>query len=162
MGGRYILIKTVLEGQPVYWMSMEAIPRSVLCKIRKMMFHFLWHGHKESQQFHLCRWETLSRPKKNGGWGFRNLAHFNLALNASTLWRVLTQKGIWHNVIMDKYFSSSTVINWLRLASQKSPSASRIWTSLTNSVHIIFTGWLGSRVQTSCFFRKRQNFRPQR
>jgi hypothetical protein len=41
MGGRYILIKTVLEGQPVYWMSMEVIPCFVLCKIRKMMFRFL-------------------------------------------------------------------------------------------------------------------------
>jgi hypothetical protein len=26
LGGRYILVKTVLEGQPVYWMSMEALP----------------------------------------------------------------------------------------------------------------------------------------
>jgi len=70
MGGRYILVKTVLEGQPVYWMSMEAIPRSVINKIRKLMFHFLWNGHLDTQQYHLCRWETLSRPKKNGGWGF--------------------------------------------------------------------------------------------
>jgi hypothetical protein len=141
MGGRYVLVKTVLEGQPIFWMSMEAIPRSILCKIRKLMFHFLWHGHKDTQHFHLCRWETLSRPKKNGGWGFQNLAHFNLALNASSLWRVLTQGGIWHKVIMDKYFSHVTVINWLRLESQKVQSASRIWTSLTNSVHII-NQWL--------------------
>jgi hypothetical protein len=70
MGGRYILVKTVLEGQPVYWMSMEAIPRSVINKIRKLMFHFLWNGQSDTQQYHLCRWETLSRPKKNGGWGF--------------------------------------------------------------------------------------------
>ena len=44
IGGRYILIKTVLEVQHVYWMSMEVIPRSVLNKIRKLMFHFLWSG----------------------------------------------------------------------------------------------------------------------
>jgi hypothetical protein len=49
LGGRYILIKTVLEGQSIYWMSMETIPRSVLSKIRKLMFHFLWNGHKDTQ-----------------------------------------------------------------------------------------------------------------
>jgi hypothetical protein len=74
--------------------------RSVLCKIRKMMFHFLWNGHNDSQHYHLCRWDILSRPKKFGGWGFRNLGFFNLALNANTLWRVLTQEGIWHRVII--------------------------------------------------------------
>jgi hypothetical protein len=82
-------------------MSLEAIPRSVLGKIRKMMAHFLWHGNTDKKSFHLCRWDSLTGPKKNGGWGFRLLPHFNLALNASNLWRVLWQEGIWHNVIMD-------------------------------------------------------------
>jgi hypothetical protein len=27
LGGRYILVKTVLEGQSVYWMSLEALPK---------------------------------------------------------------------------------------------------------------------------------------
>jgi len=53
IGGIYILIKSVLEGQVVYWMSLEFIPRSVLIKIRKMMFHFLWSGHYGLKHFHL-------------------------------------------------------------------------------------------------------------
>jgi hypothetical protein len=77
LGGRYILIKLVLESQPVYWMSLETIPRSVLNKIQKIMFNFLWNGNNETQHFHLCRWESLSKPKKCGGWGFHNLFHFN-------------------------------------------------------------------------------------
>jgi hypothetical protein len=48
MRGRYILVKIVLEGQPVYWMSMEAIPRTVINKIRKLMFHFLWNGQSDT------------------------------------------------------------------------------------------------------------------
>jgi hypothetical protein len=69
LGGRYILIKSVLEAQPVFWMSMESVPRSIINKIRKVIFHYLWNGCNDSCQFHLCRWEMLSRPKRNGGWG---------------------------------------------------------------------------------------------
>jgi hypothetical protein len=89
LGQRYILVKLVLEAQPIFWISMEALPRSILSMIRKVMFHFLWNGHSESQHYHLCRWEALSRPKKLGGWGFRNILFFNKALNTNTLWRLL-------------------------------------------------------------------------
>jgi len=144
LGGRYILVKTVLEGQPVYWMSMEALPRSVINKIRKVMFHFLRNGHSETQQYHLCRWEVLSRPKKNGGWGFWNLFHFNTDLNANTLWRVLTQESIWNQVLMDKYLQNSTLINWLRFPSHIFNSTSRIWSNLTRTIPII-NHWLNWR-----------------
>jgi hypothetical protein len=63
LGGIFVLVKAVLESHPVYWMSLETIPRSILNKIRKLMFNFLWSGNKTTQQFHLCRWDTLSRPK---------------------------------------------------------------------------------------------------
>jgi hypothetical protein len=67
VGGRFILLKSVLEGHNVYWMTMEAIPRMILNKIRKLMFKFLWTRHLETQKYHLCRWEVLSRPKNFGG-----------------------------------------------------------------------------------------------
>jgi hypothetical protein len=33
LGGRFVLVKVVLESQPVYWMSLEIIPHSILNKI---------------------------------------------------------------------------------------------------------------------------------
>jgi hypothetical protein len=92
-------------------MSMEVLPRIVLNRIRKLMFQFLWSGHSVAQHYHLCRWEVLSRPKKLGGWGFCNLTIFNQALNAITLWRVLTQPSIWQQVIRDKYLHNATLLN---------------------------------------------------
>jgi hypothetical protein len=138
------LVKSVMEGQPVYWMSMESLPRTVINKIRKVMFHFLWNGRSDSQQYHLCRWEILSRPKRNGGWGFRNLFHFNLALNANTFWRVLTQESIWHQVVMDKYLHNSTLIIWIRKPSHTLTSVSRVWSSLIRTLPVI-NHWLSWR-----------------
>jgi hypothetical protein len=48
LGGRYILLKAVLESESVYWMSLALIPGSVLNSIRKLMYHFLW---KKNQEF---------------------------------------------------------------------------------------------------------------
>jgi hypothetical protein len=141
LGGRYILVKMVLEGQSVYWMSMEALPRIVLNRIRKLMFQFLWSGHSDAQHYHLCRWEVLSRPKNLGGWGFHNLTIFNQALNAITLWRVLTQPSIWQKVIRGKYLHNATLLNWIRQPSHHCTSTSRIWTSLTRAL-LVINHWL--------------------
>jgi hypothetical protein len=114
LGGRYILCKFVLEIQPVYWLSLASIPFSILNKLRKILFNFLWNGIGESHHYHLCRWETLAQPKRNGGWGFLNIFSFSKALAATTLWRVLTKEGIWKEVIKDKYLPFITVKKWFR------------------------------------------------
>jgi hypothetical protein len=110
LGGRYILCKAVLESQPVYWLSLASIPLSILHKLRKLLYNFLWNGSGDTKHYHLCRWETLARPKRLGGWGFHNIFSFSKALAASTLWRVITKEGIWHKVIKEKYFHTSQSI----------------------------------------------------
>jgi hypothetical protein len=59
LAGRFILVKSVLEGQTVYWMSLEALPCSILSKIRKMIFDFLWNGHQDRQRIHLWMGTTV-------------------------------------------------------------------------------------------------------
>jgi hypothetical protein len=114
IGRRYILCKSVLESQPVYWLSLTTIPFSILNKLRKIMYNFLWNGNSETHHYHLCRWETLAKPKHSGGWGFQNIFSFSKALAANTLWRVLMKDGIWQKVIKDKYLPFTTVKNWFR------------------------------------------------
>ena len=85
-GGRFTLVKSVLEGQTVYWMALVAIPTSILEKIRKLMFNFLWSGDEGKKHFHLCSWEVLAKPKLMGGWGIQNIFLFNRDLGANSLW----------------------------------------------------------------------------
>jgi hypothetical protein len=112
LGGRLVLIKVVLEIQPVYWMSLATVPNSVLVKLCHLIFSFLWLGCSERKQSHLCNWETIARPKKVGGWGLRNISLFNKSLAAKTLWRGLTKAGIWHKVLKDKYLPFVSVSTW--------------------------------------------------
>jgi hypothetical protein len=137
IGGRYTLIKAALEGQPVYWMALAAIPIPVLNKLRKIIYNFLWSGNKDQRKLHLCNWETLATPKTLGGWGFKNIFHFNKALAANSLWRALTTNGIWSTVIKDKYFPYYLCCSWLRNGSHSQRAASQTWRNLVKAAPCI-------------------------
>jgi hypothetical protein len=68
---------------------------------------------------------SLALPKSHGGWGFQNIFLFSKSLAANTLWRVLMGIGIWHDVIMDKYLASTSIIKWYRSQTFNSTSVSR-------------------------------------
>jgi hypothetical protein len=141
LGGRLTLLKSVLESQPVYWLSLAVIPCSVLNSMRKLMVNFLWKGNNDSNHYHLCKWDHISLPKLFGGWGLRNIYDFKQALAANTLWRVLTSTGIWHRVLKDKYLPHTTIKNWFRSHTFQHKATSRIWGGLMKSVHLI-NHWL--------------------
>jgi hypothetical protein len=94
-------------------MALATIPATVLAKLRRLTYNFLWSGNSDHSRQHLCNWESLAKPKLKGGWGIQNIYHFNKALAVNSLWRVLTKPGIWHFVIKDKYLPHTTVTSWL-------------------------------------------------
>jgi hypothetical protein len=69
LGGRYILIKSVLESLPVYWMSLEKLPNKILIILRRLISNFLWNSQPGHFRFHLCSWAELSKPRKFGAGG---------------------------------------------------------------------------------------------
>jgi len=79
------------------------------------MFSFLWSGDFGKKHLHLCSWEVIAKPKHLGGWGIRNIFHFNRALAANSLWRVLVKDGVWNKVIKDKYLPHCSVATWFRI-----------------------------------------------
>jgi hypothetical protein len=49
--GRLVLIKSVLEAIPVYWMSLSWIPKGILEKARKLAYSYLWRGKSENRYY---------------------------------------------------------------------------------------------------------------
>jgi hypothetical protein len=125
MGGRYVLIKAVLESLPVFWMALAHIPASVLKTLRQLIFTFLWTGNKKNKGFHLSRWEVISKPKLMGGWGLKNLPLFYRALSTNTLWRILTKPGLWSRVIKAKYLHHLPIHIWIRFPSERPTKGSQ-------------------------------------
>ena len=54
-GGKLILVKSILEAIPVYWMHFW-IPLGIIEKIRRLCFKFLWTGNSDSSGLPWTSW----------------------------------------------------------------------------------------------------------
>lgn len=50
-------MKSVIEATPIYWMSLAHIPKTVVNKIRKKPFTYLWSRKKEKSSISLVKWK---------------------------------------------------------------------------------------------------------
>jgi hypothetical protein len=53
----------------------------------------MWIGKKLKEGMHLISWKKIAKPKKDGGWGIKNIFTFGKALAAKSLWRCLMVLG---------------------------------------------------------------------
>ena len=103
MGGRLVLIKAILTSIPVYWMALVPIPKSILGKLKSLIFDFLWGTKGKKKKFHLVDWTSLSKPTSQGGWGIKNLEWFRISLRIKSFWHVLCSNGLLFKLITVKY-----------------------------------------------------------
>ena len=93
--GRLVLIKSVLEAIPVYWMALAWIPKSILNKSRRICSNFLWSGKKDQKVLPWVKWDQIARPKALGGWGIKNTSFFAKDLAAKLGWRLISTQSLW-------------------------------------------------------------------
>ena len=48
------------------------------------------------------------------GWGIKQPYWFNIALCVKVAWRALSNAGLWHDIIRDKYMQGLTLEIWVR------------------------------------------------
>jgi len=135
--GRLVLVKSVLEAIPVYWMSLAWIPKGILEIIRRICFKFLWSGKKEDQTTPWVNWKKIAVPKGLGGWGLKNIFLFHKALAAKGGWRLLKSTSLWTRVIKMKYFPEDSIEDWVRNPRKSHQGGSMIWKAVVKTFHII-------------------------
>ena len=113
LGGRLVLIRSVLSSFPIYWMALVLIPQSILDKLRQLIFSFLWGSSSKNKKFHLIDWHLLARPTSMGGWGIKHLPNFSLSLRLKSFWIALNSNGIWHQLLSVKYLKKLPLHSWL-------------------------------------------------
>lgn len=63
---------------------------------------FLWVGNRERDGIPLVKWQSLSKHKEVGRWGLENIHYFGQGLVAKRLWKIISNKGLWRQVILHK------------------------------------------------------------
>ena len=103
--GKEVLIKSVAQEIPNYLMSVFKLPFEVCDDLNHMVRNYFWGAEKGKRKTHWYAWNKMTRPKCQGGLGFRDFRLFNQALLARQAWRLLTHPdGLCARLLKAKYY----------------------------------------------------------
>ena len=69
---RLVLVKFVLQSMPTFLFSTMMAPKSVLQELRNIQRKFLLSGSHDSHKWDLVKWDTVCKPKSQGGLGLHD------------------------------------------------------------------------------------------
>lgn len=109
--GKMTMLKAVLSASPTHAMSCFELPVSLCKRIQSTLTRFWWDGNDNKKKMCMTSWAKLSKPKKLGGLGFRDIQLFNKALLAKQSWRVLTNPDcLLSRVLRGKYCHNASFL----------------------------------------------------
>ena len=74
--------------------------------------------------------------KPCGGRGFKSLHLFSKAPVAKSLWRMISQQGLWQNTMHQNYIAPRSVISWMR-SNPQNFGGSLFWRAMQKHGHLI-------------------------
>jgi hypothetical protein len=133
LGGRLVLINSVLSNMVLYMISFFLLPKGVLQKLDYYRSRFFWQGDSEKKKYRLVKWSVVCKPKDQGGLGIHDLQVKNSALLGKWLFKLLTEDGVWQTLLKRKYIGSKPLSQVLW-----KPGDSHFWAGLMASKKFFF------------------------
>jgi len=130
IGGRLVLINSVLGSLPMYMMSFFSVPKGVLKKLEYFRSRFYWQGDDHKKKYRLAKWGILFQPKDQGGLGIQDLNTKNIALLSKWLYKLLTSDGQWQQILRNKYLGSKPLVQV-----ERKTGDSHFWSCLMRVKH---------------------------
>ena len=127
VGGRLVLLNSVLSSLPMFMMSFFELPKGVLEKIDCFRSRFYWQNDQHKRKYRLAKWEILCQPKGQGGLGIHNLDLQNKCLLSKWLFKLLNEDGMWQELLRNKYIKDKILGGCT-----KKPTDSHFWKGLMN------------------------------
>ena len=66
VGGRLVLINSVLSSLPMFMLSFFEMPRGVLKKLDYFKSRFFWQSDEHKKKYRLTKWEVVCTLKDQG------------------------------------------------------------------------------------------------
>jgi hypothetical protein len=103
-GGKLILLNACLSCIPTYAMSMYLLHKTVVKKIDIVRKRFFRQGGANKRKYHLVKWAVIiTKPKKKGGLGVKDLRKMNISLLCKWWWKLESGEGLWQEIVRKKY-----------------------------------------------------------
>jgi hypothetical protein len=100
LGGRVVLINSVLGAIPIFYMSIFKMLVSVRKQIMLLQRRFLWGWALGASKVAWVKWEEVCLLEEKGGLAVEDLRWFNSALLVKWRWRLLNEKeALWKDVL---------------------------------------------------------------
>ena len=126
----------MIQAIPTYAMSVFKFPAGLCAEICSLANRFWWGQKGDLKKIHWLSKSKLSRPKVQGGIGFRDLHLFNVALLARQGWRLLQHpESLVYRFLKAKYFPHSSVLEAI-----VPHNASFMWHSICESLVVLNSG----------------------
>ncbi|GAU20198.1 hypothetical protein TSUD_352620 [Trifolium subterraneum] len=119
LGGRLVLINSVLNSIHIFYMSLMKMSVQVLKKVIRIQRDFLWGGVNGGKKLSWIKWSVVCQEKNCGGLGVRDLKAVNLSLLMKWRWRLLqrSEVGLWKEVLVAKYGSHIlNNVSWINIS----------------------------------------------
>lgn len=103
-----------------------------------MIARFWWNNQDKENKIHWLSWEKLTRPKGEGGLGFRDIYTFNLSMLAKQCWQLLQEpNSLCAQILRAKYHPGASI-----LQASPRPGMSYTWRSILKGVQILKDGMI--------------------
>ena len=117
-------------------MGMFKFPAALCEELSQIIRNFWWGDEEERRKTHWLAWDKLTRPKSEGGMGFRDLGLFNQALLAKQAWRlVVNPDSLCAKVVKAKYYPQGLILDIVFPLSASLP-----WQALMHGLELLKLG----------------------
>lgn len=117
-------------------MSLFLIPKEIIDRIEKKMNAFWWCSAGGNDGIKWLAWDKVCDVKEEGGFVFRKLVEFNLAMLAKQAWRLINNVNpLVTQLMKTKYYPRS---DFLQALVGENPSY--VWRSIVEAQEVVAQG----------------------
>lgn len=137
LASRITLAKSTLSTVSYFSMQIAKLPRAICDEVDKKTKRFIWGGNEDKRGTHLLSWETLQRPKEQGGIAITSTKQANAAFLTKLGWRVITEPdALWSRVLRQKYCKGRCDVDMFT----PKPGSSNVWRGITENAKVLGEG----------------------